>query len=254
MKASPDQAETPLFQKVRRFWIPALITVSVACNQTAPEAEEQYAMPFALEVGGPIPYAEIADNVRHDTMLIQVTFALPDHHYMMVASNIEEDFEGLRLYYYTLGPDSSANSVAVSSPAYDSWTMLPTLFADPRDSSRHIVLANLGERNSWGQKVLVLSSGYRDLGFLDVALPERIQEEDTAYVKLKNIAPHARCFPEHDGLRFEFACDSVYLYDDLRGGLDLTLPASSVHYTWDAGRGITLWVNGEARRPVPEAS
>jgi hypothetical protein len=231
-----------------RLWIPVLLTLTVACNPTAPEVEVQRAMPIAAAAGGPIPYAEVADNVRHDTLLIQVTFELPGSHFIMVASNMEENFEGLRLYYYTLGPDSSANIKAFSSPAYDSWTMLPTLFADPKDSSRHIILANFGERDSWGQKVMALGEQFTDMGFIDVAYPEYVQEEDTAYRKLRNIAPYTRCFPEGSGLRFEFVCDSLYLYDDLRGGLDRTLPSSAVRYTWDAVTEITLWVNGEARQ------
>jgi hypothetical protein len=61
--------------------------------------------------------------------------------------------------------------------------MLPTFFEDPRASSGHIILANFGERESWGQKVLSLNEGFTDLGFLDVAYPEHMQEDDTSYCR-----------------------------------------------------------------------
>jgi hypothetical protein len=192
----------------------------------------------------------VDDNVRHDTLLVQVTFRLTGKKYVMVASHMDENFDGLRLYLYSPGADSSALVHAHSSPAYDSWTMLPTFFHDPRDSSAHIVLANFGERESWGQKVMVMdSTGFTDLGFIDAALPERTTDGDSTVLKRRNIGPVSRCIPDGGGLRFEFACDSVFLYDDLRGGMDRVIPAAWLHYTWDPKTGMTLWFQGEARRP-----
>ena len=54
--------------------------------------------------------------------------------------------------------------MAISSPAYDSWTMLPTFF--PIDTARPTdamwVLANFGEKESWGQKLLWLDEDFTE--------------------------------------------------------------------------------------------
>lgn len=202
----------------------------------------------AMEAGGPLDVEAVDDNVRHDTLLVQVTFDLRDGTCLMVASHKEERFEGLRLYRYTPQKDSSALRLAVSSPAYDSWTMLPTFFRDPLDSAALLLATNLGERDSWGQKVLRLSSkGFEDICFLDVALPERVQEEDTVILRRRNIAPHLRCTAQGDTLRFSFACDSVFLYDDLRGNTDVVVPSKALHYLWMSDKGPTLVLYGEPR-------
>lgn len=222
-----------------------LVLCFIACK--APEQEPG--------PGSPLPMAVADDNVRHDTLFVQVTFDLGDGTHLMVASHMEERFEGLRLYRYIARADSSAEILATSSPAYDSWTMLPTFFRDPQDSLSLVLLANLGEKESWGQKVLRLGpSGFDDLAFLDVAFPERVREDGTHILKRRNIAPYVRCLPEQDGLRFSFACDSVHLYDDLHGGLDMMVPAERIHYTWTPAEGLTLWYQGKPRRPAPLSS
>ncbi|MEX1132617.1 MAG: hypothetical protein WEC15_05285, partial [Flavobacteriales bacterium] len=166
----------------------------------------------------------------------------------MVASNVDETYEGLRLYKYSLvGKEKQPLIHSSSSPGYDSWTLLPTFFMDPRQDSAYIALANTGERNSWGQKVLGMKDGFTDLGFLDVAVPEWVDEGDTTLLRLRNIAPYTRCRAEGAGMSFLFECDSVYLYDDLRGGLDIVVPANWLRYTWTPEQGMVLWYQGEAR-------
>lgn len=202
----------------------------------------------AVEAGGPLDVGAVDDNVQHDTLLVQVTFDLRDGTCLMVASHREERFEGLRLYRYIPKKDSSATCMAVSSPAYDSWTMLPTFFRDPLDSTALLLATNLGERDSWGQKVLKLSAqGFEDICFLDVALPERVQEEDTVVLRKRNIAPHLRCTSQGDTLRFSFVCDSVFLYDDLRGRTDLVVPGKDLQYLWVPDKGLSLQLFGEPR-------
>ena len=195
----------------------------------------------------------VEDNVRHDTLLTQVTFALPGGDFLMVASNVKETFEGLRLYRYEALPDSSARVLAVSPPAYDSWTMLPTVFRSPTDPSTLLILANFGERQSWGQKVLRLDdAGFTALGFLDVALPVRIQEEDTALMKLHGAGSVASASSTSEGWEISFATDSLFLYDDMNGGRDVHLPGASVVYRITADK-VLLVVNGEAREVKPPA-
>jgi hypothetical protein len=162
----------------------------------------------------------------------------------MVASNIEETFEGLRLYRYRFTADSTVEMIAVSPPAYDSWTMLPTFFIGDKGSLW--VLANFGEKESWGQKLLWLDQVFVDNGFIDAALPERVMEDDTLRLKRRNIAPftHVLKHPEEDTVFFTFTCDSVYLYNDQQGRHDIIVPASAVRYTFHYNEGLALWLNG----------
>ena len=167
----------------------------------------------------------------------------------MVASNAEETFEGLRLYRYELLPDSNANVVAASAPAYDSWTMLPTFLGRAGDSTSMMLLANFGEKQSWGQKVMLLDkSGFTDMGFLEVALPVRVSESDSAYLKRESVAPYVRCISA-DPLSLEFACDSVYVYDDGKGGGDYVIAADRLK-ALQKGKAIQIWIDGVAP-PLP---
>lgn len=186
----------------------------------------------------------IDDNIRHDTLLIQVTFDLGDGTYLMVASHGDESFEGLRLYRYTLLPDSNAILIAASAPAYDSWTMLPTFFHSRNDPGSYIVLANFGERQSWGQKVMRLdSTGFTDLGFIDAAYPERVSDGDSSWTRLGNIAPYISIRGSVSDLDFSFSCDSLHLFDDLRGNTDARLRADRVHYRLGKD-GLALGIDG----------
>lgn len=191
----------------------------------------------------------IADNLRHDTLLIQTTFDLGDSTYVMVASNVMENFEGLRLYRYRFGAGDSVEMMAISPPAYDSWTMLPTFF--PLDtlapSDAMWVLANFGEKESWGQKLLLLDEEFSDMGFLDAALPERVLEDDTLRLKRRNMAPFMRYSEHGDTAVWLFACDSVFLYDDQDGGQDRVLAAERVRYTFHPAEGLALWLDGRKR-------
>lgn len=191
----------------------------------------------------PIELPQLEDNVRHDTLLIQTTFAMGDGTFLMVASHMDDTFEGLRLYHYRTLPDSNAEVLHVSPPGYDSWTMFPTFFHDPRDGQGWIILANLGEKGSWGQKVFHLDDhGFEDLGFLDVAFAETIDGGE----RLGNVARRTRIEAEGDALVFRFDARLLHLYDDLRGGLDTALPGMDVSYRWSPESGMVLWVKGAA--------
>ncbi|HOZ41492.1 MAG: hypothetical protein IPN62_02995 [Flavobacteriales bacterium] len=197
----------------------------------------------------PLELPIVPDNLRHDTLLVQVTLGLSDSTYLMVASNRDETFEGLRLYRYRLDADSNAAYLAVSSPAYDSWTMLPTCFAidTARPTEALWVLANFGEKESWGQKVMLLDHAFMDIGFMEVALPERVLEDDTLRLKRRNVAPAMRYSEHGDTAVWLFACDSVFLYDDQEGRSDQVVHASQLRYTYEVTEGLALWVNGRKR-------
>ena len=202
----------------------------------------------------PHEFAQVDDNLHHDTLLIQVTFDMGDGSFVMVASNKEETFEGVRLYHYRFKPDSAVDMIAASSPGYDSWTMLPAFFEDSASQGAgYWILANFGERESWGQKLLRMDGEFTDVGFLDIALPERVVEDDTLRLKRRNIAPVARYSTSGDTSILRFACDSVYLYDDQEGHNDIVLPAAAVHYTFQLGEDPVLWLNGrrhELKKPA----
>ncbi len=222
-----------------------------ACGDPAPPSISPVLE--AENPGGLVDFPVIEDNIQHDTLLIQVTFDLGAGRSLMVASSVEEQFEGLRLYRYTLSKNAVPQIEAISSPGYDSWTLLPTFFEDPLSESGHVILANMGERNSWGQKVIRMDEAFTDLGFLDVALPEHVQESDTTILKLKSAGPYALCTKNGNSMRFSFQCDSLYLYDDLRGNVDLIVPASWVRYEWSPTEGMVLWYKDEARKASPPA-
>lgn len=210
---------------------------------------DRSAVPLDDSVFALVPFPIVDDNVRHDTLAVQVTFDMANGNYLMVASPMEDTFEGLRLIHYALGPDSTVDVRAVSPPAYDSWTMLPTFFRDPGDPGHYFILANFGEKQSWGQKLLWLDHAFTDLGFLDVALPTHATEGDSTFLKRGNIAPFARLQGSRDALSISFTCDSIFLYDDQEGHQDLVLPAASVRYTYRSDEGLALWLNGR-KQPV----
>ncbi|MCC6939463.1 MAG: hypothetical protein IT226_14685 [Flavobacteriales bacterium] len=229
---------------------PAAIAVIAASLCSCTGSTERTITAEPISGAPPIAYRAIEDNIQHDTLLIQTTFDLGDGSFIMVASNIDPSFEGIRLYRYRLTADSSVSMLAISPPAYDSWTMLPTFFgADSMRTDALWLLANFGERESWGQKLLWMDGAFTDHGFMDVALPERVLEDDTLQLKRRNIAPLMRWSERNDTTFFSFACDSVYLYDDQDGGYDQIVPANSVHFTWTKSEGLALWMNG-SKRPV----
>lgn len=230
----------------------AAVVLLAACGNGGPPGNKDPLPP--VEHGAqPVPYAQVEDNIRHDTLLIQTTFDMGDSTYVMVAGNVDPTFEGIRLYRYKLLADSAAQILSYSSPGYDSWTMLPTFFAYPDPTGTSLILANFGERESWGQKLMFMNRAFTDLGFLDVAYPEHIVEGDSAYVKRTNVAPFGRFAMHTDTLVFTFECDSLFLYDDMAGHSDLIVPAHTIRYTFHPESGLEIWQNGQ-RRAVKQPS
>lgn len=227
----------------------AMALLWIGCGGGGQEAHT----PTITHGAGPVTLKVIDDNIRHDTLLIQTTFDIGDGTYVMVAGNVDPTFEGIRLYRYKLLPDSNARILAYSTGGYDSWTMLPTFFSIPDPPGTHLILANFGERESWGQKLLYMDSTFTDLGFLDVAYPEHINEGDTTYLKRTNIGPYGRLALHQDTAVFTFETDSLFLYDDMAGHNDLIVPAHSIRYTYHPDTGLELWQNGQ-RRAVKQPS
>ena len=234
---------------LQQLCVAALCFGLVACGGDPAPTDQTTRTALAITGRSPYEFAQVEDNLQHDTLLIQTTFDLGDSTYIMVASNVSETFDGLRLYRYRFGADSTVQMMAISSPAYDSWTMLPTFF--PIDTARPTdamwVLANFGEKESWGQKLLWLDEDFTDMGFMEVALPERVMEDDQLTLKRRSIAQHMRFSERGDTTVFQFACDSVFLYDDQAGHMDQVLPGRAVHFTFHREEGLSLWVGGTKR-------
>jgi hypothetical protein len=190
------------------------------------------------------------DNVKHDTLLIQTTFALGDGTFLMVASNVAETREGVRLYVYTPNADSSAHVIASSKPGYDSETMLPTFFSTGNPADGWVLLANMGERESWGQEVFWLKDRrFTHLGFLDVAQRDWKALDDSTYQFRVNIAPRATISGNNGDFIIGFGGDSLQLYDDLHGHQEVMFPASKVTYRCSEGK-ATLMIDGEEVLPT----
>lgn len=193
------------------------------------------------------------DNVHHDTLLVYTTHALGDGTFVMAARNVEDTRDGLRLYLYRPRPDSSADVLAASSPAYDSYTMLPTFFATGDTADGIVILANLGEKQSWGQKVFWLKDRrFQDLGFIDVAQRDQRTEGDSTIAWRVSIAPRVQVRGSGGRFDFTFQGDSVQLYDDLQGGLEVMLPAARIAYRFNGQRSLLL-IDGKPRLPKEAA-
>ena len=85
------------------------------------------------------------------------------------------------------------------------------------------------------------------MGFLDVAYPERVLEDDTLRLKRRGIGPYTRMSEVGDTTVFTFVCDSVFLYDDQAGHADQMVAARTVYFTYHREEGLAIWVNGEKR-------
>ncbi len=190
------------------------------------------------------------ENVKSDTLLIQTTFKLPDSRFVMVAGPLEEGSrEGLHLYLYEPTTDSAAAVIARSKPGYDSYTMLPTFFGTSNGADGLVLLANMGERDSWGQEVFWLKNDhFLHLGFLDVALRSWKSNDEGPFRVLSNIAPKARVSGDAGTFTITFDTDSVFLYDDLQGHAEVMLPSGRVGYACTEGK-ATLLVDGKPVMP-----
>jgi hypothetical protein len=192
----------------------------------------------------------LADNVRHDTLLIHITYDMGDGLFLMAAQNNNYNKEGIRLYLYRPKADSSAEIIARSKPGNDSETMLPTFFTNGNKADGLVIIANMGERQSWGQEAFWLKDNtIRSLGWLDVAVREWKTVDDSTYQFRTSIAPRTEVRGSNGAFEFSFTGDSLQLYDDLQGHLEVMLPASAVRYRSGEGK-ATLIVNGQPVFPA----
>ncbi|MBK9290008.1 MAG: hypothetical protein IPN38_20770 [Flavobacteriales bacterium] len=76
-----------------------------------------------------------------------------------------------------------------------------------------------------------------DVGFMDVALLERVMEDDTLRLKRRNVA--RTCATKRRAIRRSFTLRATaYLYDDEAGKLDQVIAAYRLRYTFEANDGL----------------
>jgi hypothetical protein len=199
----------------------------------------------------PLNLPNLDDNVRNDTLLVYTTHSMGNGTFVMAARNVEDTREGLRLFLYRPRPDSSAEILAVSKPAYDSEVMLPTFFSTGDTADGTIILANYGGLESWGQNVFWLKDGhFQDLGWLDLAERTFKVRMDSLQQWRTTIAPLTDVHGVGGRFDFTFRGDSVMLYDDLKGGREVMLPTNRIWYRFD-GKDMVLVVDAKPRMPMP---
>ena len=211
--------------------IPILLLL-VACGR---ESSESSILPDRPLAGKALPLIE--DNVAHDTLLIHETVDLQDGTFIMSARNVDETFEGLRLFHYRIGQDDQAEIISYSTPAYDSWMMRPNFFPNP--AGGYLILAEYGYIDSWGQKAFLFDErGFQDIGFMEAAYLPNDVERDAASTNLgvKSIAPFVDVAFSQNGPVISFNSESIFLYDDGQGHLDTLYEAAMVSYSMQEGK------------------
>lgn len=240
---------------MRRVLVSAVLSVIIGCGH-GPDASTDTSSTEPVLTTAPLPawtrldLPILADNVRHDTLLVHTTYDLGEGLFLMAAQNNNYNKEGIRLYLYRPKADSSAEIIAWSKPGYDSETMLPTFFTSGDKAGGLVVIANMGERQSWGQEAFwVKDNAIKSLGFLDVAVRDWKTVDDSTYQFRTSIAPRTLVSGANGVFDLTFSGDSLQLYDDLQGHSEVMLPASAVRYRYE--NGWTLWLNGKPVAPQP---
>jgi len=234
---------------MKKIHLFALVALSIA-SCTGGETKEAVSGTSELPASSTLPAWNrwdlpiLPDNVRHDTLLVHTTYDLGEGLFLMAAQNNDYNREGIRLYLYRPKADSSAQILAWSKPGYDSETMLPTFFTNGNKADGLVIIANMGERQSWGQEAFwVKDDKINSLGFLNVAVREWRTMDDSTYQFRTSIAPRTVVHGSDGTFDFTFTGDSLQLYDDLQGNMEVMLPASAVRYQFL--NVLRLWLNGK---------
>lgn len=238
-----------------RVLVPSVLFVIIGCGH-GPDPSTDASSTATVRPTAPLPawtrldLPILADNVRHDTLLVHTTYDVGDGLFLMAAQNNNYNKEGIRLYLYRPKADSSAEVIAWSKPGYDSETMLPTFFTSGNKADGLVIVANMGERQSWGQEAFwVKDNRIKSLGFIDVAVRDWKTLDDSTYQFRTSIAPRTLVSGANGVFDVTFSGDSLQLYDDLQGHSEVMLPASAVRYRYE--NGWTLWLNGKPVMPQP---
>lgn len=180
-----------------------------------------------------VDYTEVDLDPGNDSLWYHLVLDIPGDAHLAVAQPLQEsNRRGVRMQLLLADTDTSFRALTESSPGYDSAMLFPTFFVDAH--GRHIILADTGERESWGQKVYLLDQGvFTDLGFIDVGLPMQGPDNADADADIipKNIAPVVRLdLDGKGGIDFRFETEEIILFDDTQGHLDTLVRAKDYLY------------------------
>lgn len=164
---------------------------------------------------------------RDDSLTYQAIFNWKDKQWLGIAEPVVPNRNGLSLQLLEMNEDSTVEVIANSSYGFDSRTFYPSYF---QSEERDLLLVNMGERESWGNKIIeIVGQEFKDLGFVDVSKATRNSKDEEHEHRFDNIAPHC-LVSDNEPITIRFTCDSLVLFDDLKGAIDTIISADQVKY------------------------
>jgi|GEM_PF-6889520 len=187
-----------------------------------------------------IDFPEVDVDPGNDSLWYHLVLDIPGDKWLAVAQPTNENNRrGIRMQLMSMNVDSTFSVHTESSPGYDSAKLFPTFFKDAQ--GRLIILADTGERQSWGQKVYLLNNErFEDLGFLDVGTVAYTEEDGQQILAPTTIAERVTIEQTKKGLEFRFSGKDLVLFDDGKGNLDTIIDASSICYRLNKRGKFTL--------------
>lgn len=187
-------------------------------------------------------YEELDLDPGNDSLWYHLVIDIPGDLHLAVAQPTSDDNRrGVRFQLLKEGQDSTFHCETESSPGFDSAKLYPSFFSN--DMGQHIILADTGERDSWGQKVyLLVENKFYDLGFIDVGSVNYDEDQETLEQSLspQSIAKNVTISSDANGYRFTFDLEEFVLYDDQKGNLNQIVPSSQWSYFLDKENNWTL--------------
>lgn len=210
-----------------------------SCNAPSEKSEEnkseisniKTAISFTIKEFKIIDYEEI--NI--DTLFIQVAFELNPQRWILIARNIDEDPEGLKLLL--IDPTKGNKLLYRSKGAYESMILHPTFFVPDNEKTPWVILCALGMDESWGQNLFFMNGDeINEIAYLDIAKKE--DADPSLYEngeRLADIAPDTKVIKNKTGYHFTFGCDSIIYFGELGDKVDPILKGSSIGFTYFEG-------------------
>jgi len=206
-----------------------LLSCGGPTGQEALEAEKRSSIvgPFT-----PVSYTELELDPGNDSLWYHLVLDIPGDLDFAIAQPTEETNRfGIRFQLLDNKADGTFECKGESSPAYDSAKLFPTFFKN--QAGQHIILADTGEKVSWGQKVYLLDNGtFYDLGFIDMGTVDYATnlESDSLELSPQSIAPRLKIEDSKKGLEFRVDGETMVLYDNGKGKLNQVVSCNKWHY------------------------
>lgn len=184
-----------------------------------------------------------AENILIDSLFIQVAYKLGSKRNLLIARNIEDDVQGLKLLL--VDPSDNNKLIYRSSGSYESMTLHPTFFVPNNSSYPTIITCGIGMLESWGQRLFIMKGDtLNDISYLDIAAKIEVDSSFTEKgFELKDIGPYAKVKMDETGIHLSFLTDSLIYYGEKDEITDPILNAKEVEYTLYDGVLRTNWKN-----------